>query len=57
MVGIKDIKMRLLDCVKCDFYKAEILIGNLGFAVIETLRDKRGPKKLWPVELVKTNCE
>ena len=32
--------------------KQKILIGNLGFTVIETFRDKRGPKKLWPVDVV-----
>ena len=51
MVGVKDIKMRILrlyqhnvvkSSVKCDWYKAEIFGGNLGLTVIETFRDKRG---------------
>ena len=56
MVGIKYIKkweyLTVAILGRGIWYKAEILIGNLGFTVIETFRDKRGPKKLWPVDVV-----
>ena len=63
MVGVKDIKMKVLDCyqhkfgksgAECDWCKAETLSGNLGFTVIEIYKEAKRPWILWLVHILKS---